>query len=54
MISCSVSFQARKEAERLLQESLRAQGWGNPDNKSSSRKRDLEDASGPPELQSFL
>ena len=49
MISYSIlTFQAQKEADRLLQESLRAQGWGCSDNMSGTRKRDLEDAPGPP------
>jgi len=41
-------LQAQKEADRMLQESLRAQGWGCPDNMSSTRKRDFEDVSEPP------
>jgi len=41
-------LQTQRESDRLLQESLRAQGWGCEENKSATRKRDLEDAPGPP------
>jgi len=41
-------LQAQQDADRLLQESLRSQGWGCADNMSSTKKRELEDApSGP-------
>ena len=37
-----ICFQAQKEADRVLQESLRTQGWGCSVNMSSTRKRDQE------------
>ena len=44
----SVFLQAQKDADRLLQESLRSQGWGCNENMSHTRKRDLEEVPGPP------
>jgi len=41
-------LQAQKDADRLLQESLRSQGWGCNENMSHTRKRDLEEVPGPP------
>lgn len=41
-------LQTQRESDRLLQESLRAQGWDKEANMSATRKRDLEDAPGPP------
>jgi len=40
---------AQMEADRLLQATLRAQGWGSSGSSTATtRKRDLEDAPGPP------
>lgn len=41
-------LQTQRESDQLLQASLRAQGWDCDENKSATRKRDLEDAPGPP------
>jgi len=40
-------LQAQQDADRLLQESLRSQGWGCTENVSSTKKRELEDTSCP-------
>jgi len=41
-------LQSQMEADRLLQATLRDQGWGGSAGTSTTRKRDLEDAPGPP------
>jgi len=41
-------LQTQRESDRLLQESLRAQGWSAESSKSCLRKRDLEEAPDPP------